>query len=122
MSIHIGQKIKERAEELEIGTTKLGKLINRSKQNVYGIFKRKSIDSELLKKISDVLDKDFFQYYGSSLKEDKENYQKLTGKKIAEMVKELEKCKKEIEHLKAEISSKEIQYLKKINQLLEKNK
>ncbi|HXA01721.1 MAG TPA: hypothetical protein VNW99_07020 [Cytophagaceae bacterium] len=124
MSIHIGQKIKERAKELNIGPTRLGEMINSSKQNVYGIFKRKSIDTELLKKISDVLKKDFFEYYGAlpSFQEDKNNYQKLNNRKIAEIVRELEKCKKEIEHLKEEISSKEIQYLKKINQLLEKKK
>lgn len=124
MSIHIGQKIKERAKELNIGPTRLGEMINSSKQNVYGIFKRKSIDTELLKKISDVLQKDFFEYYGtpSSLQEDKDNYQKLSKRKVAEIIKELEKCKKEIEQLKGEITSKEIQYLKKINQLLEKKK
>jgi hypothetical protein len=122
MSIHIGQKIRERADELEIGPTKLGVMINTSKQNVYGIFKRKSIDTELLKKISEVLKKDFFQYYESALHEDKDKYGKLSNKKVAEILKELQKCKMEIETLKAEITSQEIQYLKKINQLLEKKK
>ena len=63
MSVHIGEKIKQRAKELRIGTTELGRLINTSKQNIYGIYKRKSTDSEMLRKLSDALDYDFFQYY-----------------------------------------------------------
>lgn len=35
MALHIGSKIKERAKELRIGSTELGRMINTSKQNVY---------------------------------------------------------------------------------------
>lgn len=64
--VHIGTKIKERAEELKMRPTDLANRINTSKQNLYGIFKRQSIDSELLSEISRVLDYDFFQYYQHS--------------------------------------------------------
>jgi transcriptional regulator with XRE-family HTH domain len=63
MDIHIGEKIKARAGELRIGPTELARMINTSKQNVYGIFKRESIDTELLQKISRALKLDFFCYY-----------------------------------------------------------
>ena len=63
MKVHIGEKIKARAKELRIGPTELAKTINTSKQNIYGIFKRESIDTALLEKISKALDFDFFTLY-----------------------------------------------------------
>ena len=63
MKLHIGEKIKERAKELRIGPTELGKAINTSKQNIYGIFKRESIDTGLLQKICKALDFDFFTFF-----------------------------------------------------------
>lgn len=63
MKIHIGEKIKQRSKELRIGPTELAGMINTSKQNVYGIFKRESIDTALLEKISKVLKYDFFALY-----------------------------------------------------------
>ena len=63
MSVHIGEEIKKRAKELRIGPTELAQLVNSSKQNIYSIYKRKSIDSELLYRISLVLRYDFFQFY-----------------------------------------------------------
>ena len=63
MKIHIGEKIKERAKELRIGPTELAGVINTSKQNIYGIFKRESIDTALLHKISKALNFDFFTLY-----------------------------------------------------------
>ncbi len=61
--VHIGEKIKLRAKEVRIGPTELGKMINTSKQNVFGIYKRKTVDTELLSNISKALDFDFFSYY-----------------------------------------------------------
>jgi len=61
--LHIGERIKERAKELRIGATELGGIINTSKQNIYGIYKRRTIDTGLLKKISQALDCDFFALY-----------------------------------------------------------
>ena len=60
MDFHIGELIRERAKSLRIGPTELGSKIETSKQNVYGIFKRRSIDTELLAKISKALEYDFF--------------------------------------------------------------
>ena len=63
MKIHIGEKIKERAKELRMGPTELAKLVNTTKQNIYGIFKRESVDCSLLQKFSKALNYDFFNYY-----------------------------------------------------------
>lgn len=63
MKTHIGEKIKERAKELRVGPTELANAINTSKQNVYGIFKRESIDTTLLQKICKALNYDFFSFF-----------------------------------------------------------
>ncbi|MCH8318857.1 MAG: hypothetical protein IIA88_10255 [Bacteroidetes bacterium] len=79
MSVHIGEKIKARAREHRIGPTELGKLINTSKQNIYGIFKRKTVDTWLLQKLSDALNYNFFVYYYPAekvLREDSVQYRK----------------------------------------------
>lgn len=67
MDVHIGSLIKARAKAIRLGPTELGSRIESSKQNVYGIFKRKSIDTELLTKISIALDHDFFVYLSSAI-------------------------------------------------------
>ncbi len=63
MKIHIGEKIKERSKELRIGPTELAKIVSTSKQNIYGIFKRESIDTSLLQKFCKALNYDFFTFY-----------------------------------------------------------
>ena len=63
MHVHIGKKIEERMKELRMSPAFLAEKINTTRQNIYGIFRRKSIDTDLLLKISDVLDHDFFALY-----------------------------------------------------------
>jgi len=64
--MHIGEKVKARAKELRIGPTELARKIRTSKQNVYGIYSRESIDTALLQKLSKALEFDFFAYYGTT--------------------------------------------------------
>jgi hypothetical protein len=119
MSVHIGEKIKQRAKELRIGSTELGKLINTSKQNIYGIYKRKSTDSEMLRKLSKALDYDFFQYYNvetvSTVSEPTSHYGRKNKQAVS--LEEYQKLKKELDDLK-----EKYELLKKINALLEKQK
>lgn len=61
--MRIGEKVEARAKELRIGPTELARKIKTTKQNIYHIYKRESIDTELLMRLSKVLDYDFFQYY-----------------------------------------------------------
>ncbi len=119
MEIHIGQKIREKAKELRIGPTELSKMINTSKQNIYGIYKRKSIDTYLLSKISYAFNYNFFKHYFSdeqilSSAEPVPDYR--TGKS--------KPPPQETEILKKEISELKDKYglLQKINSLLEKDK
>ena len=122
-TIHIGDKIKQKAKELRIGPTELGRLINTSKQNVYGIFKRKSIDTDLLRRISKVMNHDFFQYYLTDspayiLMDTPTPYNTLA--KTKNIAKTTEELQNEINRLKTELKNQEIVYLKKINEILEK--
>jgi len=120
MEIHIGQKIREKAKELRIGPTELSKMINTSKQNIYGIYKRKSIDTHLLSKISNAFNYNFFKQYFSdervlSAAEPTAEYK--SGKNRSNPQQEAETLKKEILELKDKY-----ELLRKINSLLEKDK
>lgn len=101
MALHIGEKIKARAKELRIGPTELAGMINTSKQNVYGIYKRKTLDSELLRKISLVLKLDFFSaYYDKQWQKNFQESQAPYQTKAASVLKEeLTKLKKEHQEL-----------------------
>ena len=61
--VHIGKKIKEVWKRTGMRGTVFASLINRDRQVIYDIFKRESIDTEQLQKISSVLKHDFFSYY-----------------------------------------------------------
>lgn len=113
--VHIGEKIKARAKELRIGPTELGNLINTSKQNIYTIYKRKSLDSELLRKISMVLRYDFFLHYIPEGKWNEAQSGYFTRKDFIKLSFQLEKSQKENENLK-----KEMEILKDKMKLLEK--
>lgn len=63
MTVHIGNKIKAVVTKKGMTVSEFGRRINKSRENVYSIFKRKSIDTALLTSIGKVLEYDFFQYY-----------------------------------------------------------
>jgi hypothetical protein len=109
--MHIGDKIKARAKELRIGPTELARKIKSSKQNVYGIYQRDTLDTGLLQKLSKALDFDFFAYYtttsGNSVSSPRGTYKK--GKKsgpdpeeeIAALQHELDELREKYELLKS---------------------
>lgn len=59
----IGQIIKRIATSKGLSQKQFGDKINRTKQAVAGIYKRSTIDIELLKVISEKLEHDFLEYY-----------------------------------------------------------
>ena len=61
MDKKIGQLIKERVEHVNMEVTAFAKAIGTERSNAYHIFQRESIDTDLLKKIGQVLNYDFFQ-------------------------------------------------------------
>ncbi|MCA6365027.1 MAG: helix-turn-helix transcriptional regulator [Bacteroidetes bacterium] len=116
MALHIGKIIRQHLEELGMTKSEFARRISTSPQNIYGIFKRKSIDTELLREISRTLNYDFFQYYSSSalvVHEDKAAYGKAQVMTAMELQRELDAAKKELEILRSENA-----YLKEIHKLL----
>lgn len=65
MAIHIGKKIKEEVYRQRIPITDFAKRISRSRNVVYNIFERASVDTLLLNKIGRVLNCDFFSVYSA---------------------------------------------------------
>ena len=61
MDKKIGQIIEERVRLQNMDVTEFAKKIGVERSNAYNIFKRESIDTNLLKKIGHILNYDFFQ-------------------------------------------------------------
>lgn len=59
--IHIGSIIHRKLEESPLSIAEFAERINRTRPTVYDIFRRKSIDTDLLVRISEVLDYDFLR-------------------------------------------------------------
>lgn len=66
--IHIGQLIETELHRQERSVTWFANKLYCDRTNVYSIFKRKSIDTELLLRISCILNHNFFNYYIAELK------------------------------------------------------
>lgn len=121
MAIHIGKKIKEELYKQDISVSTFAKKINRSRNVVYDIFERESIDTALLNKIGMILHLDFFSIYSDQKEYKKEGVlplhvkdDKISYTSMSEHMKTLEK--------QNELLANEIAYLKKIITLLEEKK
>lgn len=62
-NIHIGNLIQEKVKEKNISVVNFAKMLNCDRTNIYRIYNRKSIDVELLERISINLKTDFFKIY-----------------------------------------------------------
>lgn len=71
--IHIGSIIKKRFDEQGESVSWFAKQLCCDRTNVYSIFKRESIDTALLVKISTILKHDFFKYYSDDIAVDVNN-------------------------------------------------
>lgn len=63
MEIHIGRLIGERIKEVGMTKAEFGRRINTSRQNVNTLLRKESLDTLVLRKISQVLNYDFFRLY-----------------------------------------------------------
>lgn len=125
MELHIGHLIKEKLEKTGMTKSEFARRINKTSQNVYDIFERKSIDTGLLAHISDVLEYNFFeilshQFVASRLNGNELNEPTSGYYSTKDLVVELQS--KEHAHalciLETKQLQKEINYLKQINELL----
>ena len=125
MEIHIGQLIKKRLQETGMSKTEFARRINKTSQNVYDIFERKTIDTGLLYTISSILDFNFFESYSLAIKTSVSFSVKLNDSDqplitAGEMVGSLLQLEQKMNEQTLEISAlkKEIAYLMEINGLL----
>ena len=65
--IHIGKIIEAELHRQNKSVTWLADMLICDRTNVYSIFKRQSMDTELLLRISRILHYDFFHYYSAQL-------------------------------------------------------
>ena len=68
--IHVGSLIKEELKRQERSISWFARKLYCDRSNVYDIFRRKSIDTELLLKICLILDYDFFSFYSKQFTND----------------------------------------------------
>jgi predicted DNA-binding protein YlxM (UPF0122 family) len=66
MKIHIGEIIKSKLDRSDMSIVGFAKKLNTSRNNVYDIIGRTSIDTDMLYKIGQILDYDFFQHYSTT--------------------------------------------------------
>ena len=115
MALHIGKLIRQHLEEAGMTKSEFARRIGTSPQNIYGIFKRKSCDTELLREISRVLSFDFFQYYSTNalIVEEKGAGGKTHVLSAPDLKRELDARTRELDILKSEN-----EYLKEIHRLM----
>ena len=65
--IHIGNIIKKKFDEQDVTVSWFAHQLCCDRTNVYSIFKRESIDTALLVKISIILKHDFFKHYSEEI-------------------------------------------------------
>lgn len=70
--LHIGKLIRKRMEEQQITIVWLAKHLSCSRTNVYKLLNKYSLDTEILAKISKLLDFDFFSLYSEEIRKNKE--------------------------------------------------
>ena len=75
MEQHIGAQIREIVEKRGMTVTEFAKRINKSRENAYSIFSRKTIDTGLLVLIGEVLSFDFFKQYSTDYRLLEGNYE-----------------------------------------------
>lgn len=65
--MHIGHLIRQKVEEKKIPVVRLADELSYSRTNLYKIFSKRSIDTEVLMRLSRILEFDFFSLYSEKL-------------------------------------------------------
>jgi len=116
MAVFIGNIIKEITERRGMSKTELGRRLNMTSTNIHKIFKRESIDTGLLHKISEVLEYDFFSYYtlGKSY-EGATDEPSIVAEREAEYKRSLQECQEKVKMLEkiSTLQEEKIQRLEK---------
>ncbi|UWX62063.1 transposase [Chryseobacterium oranimense] len=65
--IYIGQLIKQRVSECDISITRISKFLQCSEEEIEKIYEKKSVEADVLLKLSKLLEYDFFRIYSQHL-------------------------------------------------------
>jgi hypothetical protein len=68
--MHIGQLIRQQVDEQGKTVVWFARQLSYSRTNVYKIYEKSSIDTDVLLRISNILHYDFFKLYSEGLKKD----------------------------------------------------
>lgn len=107
MSYHLGAEIRKILKQRGMTVSEFARRINKSRENIYSIFKRKSLDTELLKNISAVLHYDFFNRTAVRRKVEGSGLVEEPKPAYSKMEREIEFLREEMIHIR-----KELQYLR----------
>lgn len=88
--IHIGRLLKEKMKELHISNIELAKKLYCTRQNIGNIIKRKTISTDMLKKVSDAVGYNFFRHYTPAKQADLEKKIEELQATITELEKQLD--------------------------------
>lgn len=66
--MHIGSLIKQKVREQKKTSVWLAQSLSCSRTNVYKLYDKKSVDTDVLIRISKILDFDFFSLYSTEMK------------------------------------------------------
>lgn len=124
MSIHIGQIIQQKVKSKRVQRKELYEKLNTSRQNLYAIFKRETIDTGILLKLCQIVNYNFFAEYfkAEPLKSMLVEEQKQANEILEKASQENRALKYELTQRDKHIKSLEETVLaqKKLIQLLEK--
>jgi plasmid maintenance system antidote protein VapI len=97
MGIHIGEIIQVEVEKRGINKSALARSLSMTSTNLHKIFKRESIDTGLLERLSNSIGYDFFQHYRMG-NTDKEKAMIVAEPEMLYLRKQLESIKALLEH------------------------
>lgn len=114
MNIVIGELIKAVADRRGINKSEMARRLNMSPTNVHKIFKRESIDTELLSRICVILEYDFFLHFITEKPADYLERVRESGIPLHLLSEAQEKYPAELDNCK-----EKVKMLERINTLLE---
>ena len=97
MAIHIGEIIKNALKAKNIDVTEFAKKISYTRGNAYKIFKKKSIDTDLLVSINKVLDQNLFLLYVPDKDIAQHKAKKTTNEELMQTVEQLKMIDSELD-------------------------
>lgn len=80
--IHIGERIETVVRQKRYSVTWLARELCCNRQNIYDIFRRRSIDTLLLGRISRILEHDFFKDCSENMRHDGQHVSKDSGHSV----------------------------------------